>query len=745
MDTSRRLDPAAHRDHRSAASPRRTSRPATSRRPPPPRTPSRRRELDHVVFATMNPAYYFPGSGASSPRARSTTTPALDIRQQCAGFLSGLQLADAFIRSGRPAGAVVGAEGHAAFFPWAEVVGRPARRLDRRVDRKRRLGSAAPRPRGALRRRRGGGSCARLTRTERSGVHRLPVHTDGTEGEDVGAGRRSAPFPTSRPRWTPSAARPDRGGREVFRTAATPMPAVVREVLDRERHDLEDLDLLLMHQANLRINEAVQKQLGLPDERSSTTSRSTATRPRRRSPSPSTRRAGGTRETGGPRLLRGSRRRPELGRRAPARLSLGANTDSSERFVSAWSRRGGPSLILRRPAEPEERAMRSLLRLSSPALFLVALCAPASSQETPTPVPTPAPSPVAAAPEPSPTPAAPDTGEEAPVPWKPPEGAIIINFPSADTSAAADACSCISRTASRTRSRRATSTIYSFSFDSGAKVGIGLSYHARQGPGGRIPARAHARGLRGFRQVRDRLRQLSGARGRPAGATSNREGLPETSRASSSRRPPASFSSDRSDSRSFRRSRRGPRASDSSCPSARTCSMSCSRRAGRSRAASTSRRSSCPGTRSRPGRLDRGRSKRRCSGTVLPSRPATYEVHHRGPSDHAARFSTGISRSENVYLGFNIIRPVEAVFTGPSDVTAGLAATDRLVGLTPHCPSLRAPSPAAAALSTSVRPGAAGWRPLVRFDGGTRRRRDVPQPRRESVARRTSSRSSSSR
>lgn len=56
-------------------------------------------------------------------------------------------------------------------------------------------------------------------------------------------------------------------GRQVFRLATTAMPQIVREVLSTYGLGVEDLDLLLMHQANLRINEAVQKHLGLPDEK----------------------------------------------------------------------------------------------------------------------------------------------------------------------------------------------------------------------------------------------------------------------------------------------------------------------------------------------------------------------------------------------------------------------------------------------------------------------------------------------
>ena len=56
-------------------------------------------------------------------------------------------------------------------------------------------------------------------------------------------------------------------GRQVFRLATTAMPEIVREVLAEHGCSPDDLSLLLMHQANLRINEAVQKHLGLPDER----------------------------------------------------------------------------------------------------------------------------------------------------------------------------------------------------------------------------------------------------------------------------------------------------------------------------------------------------------------------------------------------------------------------------------------------------------------------------------------------
>ena len=56
-------------------------------------------------------------------------------------------------------------------------------------------------------------------------------------------------------------------GRQVFKLAVTRMPQATLEVLEQQGYGLDDLDLLVMHQANLRINQAAQKALGLPDEK----------------------------------------------------------------------------------------------------------------------------------------------------------------------------------------------------------------------------------------------------------------------------------------------------------------------------------------------------------------------------------------------------------------------------------------------------------------------------------------------
>ena len=78
------------------------------------------RQLDYLVFATMTPDYYFPGSAPFLQRKIGLRqVPCLDIRQQCAGFIYGLQLADAVVRSGQhPNVLVVGSEVHSALINW---------------------------------------------------------------------------------------------------------------------------------------------------------------------------------------------------------------------------------------------------------------------------------------------------------------------------------------------------------------------------------------------------------------------------------------------------------------------------------------------------------------------------------------------------------------------------------------------------------------------------------------------------
>jgi 3-oxoacyl-[acyl-carrier-protein] synthase-3 len=230
-------------------------------------------DMDLIVFATMTPDHYFPGNGGILAKALGlTTTPALDIRMQCAGFLSGLQVSDAFIRSGSARRVLlVGAECHASLFPWGEeewavLFGDS----EGPVSEEARAWGTAQRDRAVIF---GDGAGAFVLEANDSGDGRgflgFRMRTDGTHRDKLYVpGGGSASFPYFTPEmFADNRTVPVVEGRQVFRLATTAMPEIVREVLGEHGVSLGDLSLLLMHQANLRINEAVQKHLGLGDER----------------------------------------------------------------------------------------------------------------------------------------------------------------------------------------------------------------------------------------------------------------------------------------------------------------------------------------------------------------------------------------------------------------------------------------------------------------------------------------------
>ena len=227
-------------------------------------------DLDYVIFATMTPDFFFPGSGPVFQRKLGAApVPCLDIRQQCAGFLFGLQLTDALIRSGQRKNVLlVGAEVHAGFMPWTRwdiVYGES----DDQVDPKEHAWNTQFRDRSVLFGDAGGAFVLSASDQGDAGLEDVLVHSDGDHADKMWVPAAGSVY---RPYIDPAMC--ERGdvvpiveGREVFRMAVTVMPEAVNTILERNGYTLDDVDLLIMHQANLRINEAVQKKLGLPDER----------------------------------------------------------------------------------------------------------------------------------------------------------------------------------------------------------------------------------------------------------------------------------------------------------------------------------------------------------------------------------------------------------------------------------------------------------------------------------------------
>jgi 3-oxoacyl-[acyl-carrier-protein] synthase-3 len=226
-----------------------------------------RSAVDYVVFATMTPDQLFPGAGSAFQRKLGLgRVPCLDIRQQCAGFLYGLQVTDAVLRSGQHRTVLlVGAEVHGGFMPWSwdVVLGTS----DRQVTTEEYAWNTRFRDRTVLF---GDGAGAFvLTRGEGEdhGLLDIELHTDGAFAESMwvpACGSAYRPYIDHR-MIDEGATVPIVEGREVFKTAVTLMPEAVSTILARNGLGLDDLDLLVMHQANLRINEAVQKRLGLAD------------------------------------------------------------------------------------------------------------------------------------------------------------------------------------------------------------------------------------------------------------------------------------------------------------------------------------------------------------------------------------------------------------------------------------------------------------------------------------------------
>jgi 3-oxoacyl-[acyl-carrier-protein] synthase-3 len=227
------------------------------------------KDIDYVVFATMTPDYYFPGCGSLlQAKLGLGNIPALDIRQQCTGFIYGLQVSDALIRSGVAKRLLlVGAEIHSGFMPWKDV-NVVFGTSDKKPTPEEWEFNTRYRDRTVLFGDAGGAVVLEGTQEADRGLIDCELHADGSYAEKLYVPSGFA----FRPYVTEAMIRegrhiPEMDGRQVFRMAVTKMPEVVRSILKKNGLSLDDVKLLIAHQANLRINEAVQQQLGLPSER----------------------------------------------------------------------------------------------------------------------------------------------------------------------------------------------------------------------------------------------------------------------------------------------------------------------------------------------------------------------------------------------------------------------------------------------------------------------------------------------
>ena len=212
------------------------------------------KDIDYIVFATLSPDYYFPGCGVLLQEMLGCDTiGALDVRNQCSGFVYAMSVADAFIKVGQYKNIlVVGAEIHSFGLDFTDR-GRGVSVI---------FGDGA----GAI----------VLSASEDDSVQGIlatNMHSEGKYADEL-----CTKFPGTKYGWSvrlknePDAIPdeeiyPHMNGNFVFKHAVTRFPETIYEALEKAGKKVEDLDLLIPHQANKRIAQYVQQQLGLPDEK----------------------------------------------------------------------------------------------------------------------------------------------------------------------------------------------------------------------------------------------------------------------------------------------------------------------------------------------------------------------------------------------------------------------------------------------------------------------------------------------
>lgn len=227
-------------------------------------------EIDAVIFATMTPDHLLPGNGPLlQDRLGLGNIPTFDIRQQCSGFLYGLDLADSLLRSGKyDRILLIGSEVHSPFMPWQNGWDTTIGLEDRQVTEEEREINTRYRDRIVLFG--DGAGAVVLERTDDDrGILASKLWTNGAGWQALsqsGVTFKKRPYVTHE-QIDSGEIIPVMEGREVFRQAVTLMPDAIRKVCAEAGVGPVDLDLLVIHQANLRIIEAVGKALGLPPEK----------------------------------------------------------------------------------------------------------------------------------------------------------------------------------------------------------------------------------------------------------------------------------------------------------------------------------------------------------------------------------------------------------------------------------------------------------------------------------------------
>ena len=221
-------------------------------------------DIDFIVFATLSPDYYFPGCGVLVQRAlKMKEIGALDVRNQCSGFIYALSVADQFIKSGMYKNIlVIGSEKHSFGLDFS-TRGRNVTVI---------FGDGA------------GAVVLQPSDDDNKGILSTHLHSDGSEAEVLAMYN-----PGSHANyWKEGLASfdnaemgqmflshaiidnaqvfPNMDGQAVFKKAVVKFPEVIMEALNKNGYKPSDIKLLVPHQANLRISQFIQHTMKLKDE-----------------------------------------------------------------------------------------------------------------------------------------------------------------------------------------------------------------------------------------------------------------------------------------------------------------------------------------------------------------------------------------------------------------------------------------------------------------------------------------------
>ncbi|MCP4751802.1 MAG: ketoacyl-ACP synthase III [Proteobacteria bacterium] len=207
-------------------------------------------DLDMIVVATMTPDVNVPGSGALlQDLLGAKGVPALDIRQQCTGFLHGFEICDAYIRSEKA---------ERILFVGAELQSRYLKLTTANRD------TAVIFADGA------GAVCIEAKETDRDiGFITSILHADGGHSDVLmfGLPARKGGNPITHEILDNQDHFPFMDGRTVFKLAVSRLPKLTKELLEKADLDIDQIDLFIPHQANLRINEAFRERMNIPEEK----------------------------------------------------------------------------------------------------------------------------------------------------------------------------------------------------------------------------------------------------------------------------------------------------------------------------------------------------------------------------------------------------------------------------------------------------------------------------------------------